>query len=119
MKQPSDEVPVAISYSGGTSSEWMVRAMVYGWLPRPKHLAVFCADTGEEHEWTYERINMVETFCINEGVEFYKCAAPRETLGGHLLSIKSDGRTRADHPPLWLKKQGGGGAGTAQMHTRI
>lgn len=99
--------PVAISYSGGASSEWLLRATLRGVLARPEHLAVFFADTGIEHDWTYEATASVEEECRKEGVPFFRCAAD-ESLPAHLLAIAAEGRTRADHPPVYIKKDGGG-----------
>lgn len=101
------DVPVGISYSGGTSSEWLVRSVLNGTLPRPRHLAVFFADTGEEHEWTYRAVTEVEDACRREGVEFIRCSSG-PSLGDHLLAASLDQATRADHPPLWVAKDGGG-----------
>lgn len=103
-----DETPVAISYSGGASSEWLIQAVINGWLSRPKHLAVFFADTGWEHEWTYEAVERVESQCKSAGIDFVRCAHKKESLPQHLLALKDGTRTRADHPPFWLLSPGGG-----------
>lgn len=111
LKSPSDrpgtKTPVAISYSGGGSSEWLLRATLRGIIPRPEHFAVFFADTKDEHDWTYERVAMIEALCEREGVPFFRCSAD-PGLSDHLISVGADGSTRADHPPVWIAKDGGG-----------
>lgn len=104
----SEETPVALSLSGGGSSFWILLAVLRGIIPRPKWFAVFFADTGEEHEWTYETVDEAEEICRNEGIDFIRCGRDR-SLGDHLLSIKSDGLTRADHPPVYIAKPDGRG----------
>ena len=106
MKKPN--IPVAISYSGGSSSEWMIQSVIEGRIARPEHLAVFFADTKDEHEWTYEAVAEVEERCKVNGITFIRCARD-EGLPAHLLAINSEGRTRADHPPLYVAKGLGGG----------
>lgn len=112
------EIPVGISYSGGSSSEWLVEALIQGVLPRPKHVAVFMADTGEEHEWTYEAAAEVEERCVRAGIPFIKSWHPNETLGNHLTAIHREGRTRAEHPPLFVLKDGGGAGQIGHRCTR-
>lgn len=111
------ETPVGISYSGGSSSEFLVEALIQGWLPRPKHVAVFMADTGEEHEWTYEAAAEVEERCVRAGLTFIR-SSHRESLGHHLTAIKSEGRTRAEHPPLYILKDGGAAGAIGHRCTR-
>lgn len=102
-----DQDPVAISYSGGASSRWLIEAVIRGQLPRPQHLAVFFADTGWEHDWTYEDVARTEEVCLREGIPFYRCSR-QELLPAHLLALRSGTRKRADHPPFWLLSPGGG-----------
>lgn len=102
-----NDLPVAISYSGGTSSEWMIQAVIRGVIPRPRRLAVFFADTGIEHSWTWEAVHRVEKLCDSEGIWFERCYAP-ESLPDQLLAINAEGRTHADHPPVYIAKDGGG-----------
>ena len=101
------ELPVAISYSGGSSSEWLIRAVIAGALPRPKNLAVFFANTGEEHDWTYEAVYQVEKLCDSDGIWFERCAA-EQTISDHLIEVAEKKLTHADHPPLYIAKDGGG-----------
>ena len=107
-------IPVGISYSGGTSSEWMIRAVIEGVIPRPKHIAVFMADTGDEHEWTYERAAMLEEACRAAGIPFFR-GADRETLSESLFAVTHGTRTRTDTPPLWTENPGGG---RGQLHQK-
>lgn len=97
---------VGVSYSGGVS-EWILHAIRRGILPRPNYLAFFFADTGIEHTWTYENVERVEQLCREDGIDFIRCARS-EDLSTHLLAIKNENRTRADHPPVWIAKDGGG-----------
>lgn len=101
-------MPVAISYSGGSSSEWMIQAVIEGKIPRPEHFAVFFSDTKNEHDWTYEAVSQVEERCRREGITFIRCERS-EGLPEHLISINRDGKTRADHPPLHVAKGHGSG----------
>lgn len=110
-------IPVAISYSGGSSSEWIVRSVINGTLPRPEQLAVFFADTGWEHDWTYEAVDEVKEACRKAGIPFFRCGRP-ETLPEHLISINRDGLTRGDTPPLYIKKDGGGAGKLPNKCTR-
>jgi len=72
------EAPVGICYSGGTSSRWLVESILNGTIKRPENVAVFTADTGDEHEWTYDDIDAVEEKCKREGVPFVRCADPMQ-----------------------------------------
>lgn len=106
-----NELPVAISYSGGASSEWLIHAVIQGWLPRPKDLAVFFAAT-PEHDWTYERVKRVFVLCAANDIPFFWCPAVNskgENLIQHLIALGAGGRTRADHPPIFIAKDGGRG----------
>lgn len=98
---------VAISYSGGSSSKWLIYAALRGVLPRPPHIAVFFADTGAEHEWTYEDVDRTERECAKEGLPFFRCAR-HESLTDHLLAIPTGAVTRRDTPPFLILKDGGG-----------
>lgn len=99
---------VAISYSGGTSSEWMVRAVIDGLLQRPMHLCVVFADTGAEHSWTYAHVLEVEAACRAAGVDFLRCAA-ETSIVDDLLAVGRGERTRVDQPPLYIAKGHGRG----------
>lgn len=104
---PDDEIPVGASYSGGTSSEHMVQAVIVGEIPRPKHFAVFFADTKDEHAWTYERAEMVEEDCKRAGIPFFRCGH-RTPLWDDVMAATRGDLTRVDTPPLWTENQGGG-----------
>lgn len=106
------KTPVVVSYSGGTSSTWTVYAYLRGLLPRPEHFAVSFADTGLEHDWTYEAAERMREICRKEGVDFLD-AARSELLGEHLVAVNRDEKTRADHPPVYIAK-GGGARGQAE-----
>jgi hypothetical protein len=99
-------IPVAVSYSGGTSSKWLVYAVLKGFIPRPAHFAVFFADTGAEHNWTYADVDATELDCRAAGVPFFRCSRDH-SLVDHLLAIPA-GVTRRDTPPMWVAKDGGG-----------
>lgn len=105
----SVEIPVSVSYSGGTSSEWMIEAIIQGVIPRPKNLAVFSADTGEEHRWTYAAMDEVEARCRRAGILFTRVRHPRGYLGDHILNAISTGATRMDNPPFYVDKNGSRG----------
>lgn len=102
----SEFIPVAISYSGGTS-EWFQEAMDRGVLPRPRNVAMFFADVGEEHEWTYPRVDAVEARCLRSGIPFFRCKHPSGGLGDHILRAVSEGATRMDNPPFYIRKPDG------------
>lgn len=108
-------IPVGISYSGGKSSKWLIYAMIHGVLPRPENVAVFFADTGEEHLWTYEDVVQVKLDCIKHGIEFVTCAA-KESLGDHLLKLKERNATRCDSPPLFISDGRPGTSPARSMH---
>lgn len=103
------DLPVAIGYSGGASSEWLVRAVINGRLPRPAHVCVVTAIM-PEHSWTFAAIDEVEAACLDAKIEFIRCQADT-SLADDLLALGS-GVTRIDQPPLWISK--GLGRGRAQ-----
>lgn len=113
MIQHSDlwNLPHAIGYSGGSSSEWMIRAMARGRIARPERVCVVFVDTREEHAWTYVAVDEVEAACAEAGIRFIRCEAETR-LGDDLIALADvDGtRTaRADHPPLFIAKGHGRG----------
>lgn len=110
-------MPVGISYSGGKSSKWLLHAMINGVLPRPVYVAVFFAHTGIEHEWTYEDVEDVRETCRKAGVEFIQTQRD-QPLDEHLLAIGPTGATRAETPPLYVLKDGGGRGQIAHRCTR-
>lgn len=112
-----DDIPVVDSWSMGTSSTWSVMAKIMGLLPRPKHYAVVLAHTGDEHVWSYEYAEFFKGILRNEGITLLECQAS-ETLSGHLIAVKTDGRTRAENPPLWIAKDGGGVGQAMQKCTK-
>ena len=114
-REPDPSDPVVISYSGGASSYWLIEAVAHGVLARPENVAVACADTGDEHEWTYEAMARVEERCRELGIPFLK-ASRGMALSEHLLSLSEQTREhkRLDHPPLWIDK--GGGARGRALH---
>ena len=110
-------VPVGISYSGGKSSKWLLHAVLNGVLPRPERLAVFFANTGIEHDWTYEDVEDVKETCRKEGVRFITTQR-REFLDDHLVAIQVLNLTRAETPPMYVAKDGGGRGQIAHRCTR-
>lgn len=111
------DLPVAASYSGGTSSEWLIEATRQGVIPRPRVLIVVSADTGEEHSWTYVAMAEVEERCKQSGIPYLRCANATR-LGDDLISIRSRGRTRVDQPPVYIAKDGGGRGQSEHRCTR-
>ncbi len=107
---PPAALPIVISYSGGSASEEMVHLVVRGEIPRPEHIAVAFADTGDEHEWTYEAVERVAATCARAGIPFLRSSAG-EALSAHLATIGRQDREhqRADHPPFWIAKGDGRG----------
>lgn len=112
---PPTDIPVVISYSGGASSEWMIQAVLEGLIPRPEHLAVAFADTGWEHQWTYDAFDEVAHRCDQAGIPVLvgkreKQGQETPSLEDALLSIPSlPERSRLDHPPFWLSGPHGRG----------
>lgn len=104
----------------GSSSEWMIRAIVAGVLARPEHVAVFCSNTGDEHEWSYERREEVADLCKAEGLPFFYVSTHRgETLSDAIMSATRGERTRLDNPPFWTENQGGGRGQLDQRCTAV
>lgn len=81
--------------------------LLAGEIERPEHVAVFFADTGDEHEWTYEDVDATEERCRQEGVPFFR-GSHREPLVDAVLSATRGERTRVDNPPFWTQNPGGG-----------
>lgn len=100
-------LPVGIGYSGGASSRWMIDMMLAGEIERPAHVAVFFADTGDEHEWTYEDVAFTRERCTAAGIPFFS-GSHREFLVDAVLSATRGERTRIDNPPFWTENPGGG-----------
>lgn len=111
-------LPVGISFSGGASSLHMVESIINGETPRPEHVAVFFADTGDEHEWTYEQVDKTEERCRRAGIPFVR-TAHRETLSTAIMSAARGERTRLDNPPFWVENQGGSRGQLDQKCTAI
>src|ERR1700691_4274453 len=100
----SEQLPVAISYSGGVSSQWLVDAILNGELARPEHVAVFFSNTGDEHEWTYEAIEQTAERCAAGGLPFIRTATHRsESISESLAAAVRGERTRIDNPPFWTE----------------
>lgn len=114
------ELPVAISYSGGASSQWLVEAVLNGTIKRPEHVAVFFSDTGDEHAWTYDAIARMAERCASEGLSFIRTRTHRpESLSAAVLSATRGERTRLDNPPFWTENPGGGRGKLAQRCTIV
>lgn len=101
------DIPVAISYSGGASSGWLVHAVRQGIVPRPRHFAVFWVRM-PEHDWTFDEVEKVRRECEAADIEFIECL-PEVSLDEHLLQLETSEPTRLDHPPLWIAKGSGRG----------
>lgn len=102
----ADDTPCAISYSGGASSEWLIWAVIFGWVPRPRYLCVVFADTGAEHDWTYERVAFMRQVCRVANIPFFGIME-KDGLYQHLMTVNQPGITRADHPPFYIRKPNG------------
>lgn len=110
--------PVGVAYSGGSSSRWAIDAVINGELARPEHIAVFFADTGDEHAWTYDDVAATEERCRVAGIPFFR-GAHHETLSGAIMSATRGERTRLDNPPFWTENQGGGRGKLRQKCTAV
>lgn len=109
LEMPDSSVPRAVSYSGGTSSEWQVEAIYRGVIERPERYAVFFADTGAEHSWTYKAVAEVEERCHERGVTFVRCGRDDESLVAHVMRTTRERASRMDHPPFWVETSSGRG----------
>lgn len=115
-----ETLPVGAAYSGGTSSRWAIDAVINGEIERPEHFAVFFADTGDEHAWTYEDVEATEARCKSAGIDFVRCATHRgESLSEAIMSATRGERTRLDNPPFWTENPGGGRGRLTQRCTAI
>lgn len=85
----------------------MIDALLNGEIERPENVGVFFADTGDEHEWTYEDVAFTEERCKREGIPFFR-GSHREPLVDAVLSATRGERTRVDNPPFWTENPGGG-----------
>ena len=112
-----EDVPVGLSISGGASSEWLPRAIIEGLLPRPKHVAAFFSDTGDEHEWTYERLERLAEDLKAAGIPFIR-TSHKEMLVDAVLSATRGERSTVDNPPYWTENPGGGRGQLTQKCTR-
>lgn len=115
-----DEIPVGAAYSGGTSSSWPIYAVARGLIPRPKYFAVFFADPGDEHAWTYEAVEQMEETCRREGIPFFRGSTHRrESLSEAVMSATRGERTRLDNPPFWTENASGSRGQLSQQCTQI
>lgn len=113
-------LPVGAAYSGGASSKHPIELVIEGEIKRPEHFAVFFADTGDEHEWTYEDVERMEARCRSAGIPFFRGATHRgETLPEAVLSATRGERTRIDNPPYWTESPGGTRGQLSQKCTQI
>ncbi len=102
--------PVALSYSTGSGSEWMIEAIIQGVIPRPPKLAVFMADTGGEHSWSYRHADEVEARCRAAGITFFRVCRPGPTLVEWFMTVrtsKNGSRYISKHPPFYIDKGDG------------
>lgn len=117
--------PVGLACSGGTSSIWPLYAIANGELERPEHFAVFFADTGDEHAWTYEAIEETEILCRVEGIPFFRGRAERiepygnESISQAVFAAARGERKRLDTPPFWTEKPSGDRGQLTQQCTQI
>lgn len=109
---------VGLSLSGGASSLWALAMIAAGELDRPTHFAVFFADTGDEHEWTYETIDRAAAICVDLGVPFFR-GSHRTMLWDDVEAATRGERKRIDTPPLWTENQGGGRGQLTQQCSQI
>lgn len=114
----AEPLPVGSAYSGGTSSRWAIDAVLEGEIERPEFFAVFFANTGDEHEWTYDDVDRTEERCRAAGIPFFRCEH-REFLFDAVMSATRGERTRVDNPPFWTENQGGGRGQLDQKCTKI
>jgi hypothetical protein len=112
--------PVGLACSGGTSSLWPLYAIVNGELARPERFAVFFADTGDEHAWTYEELEKTEALCKAEGIPFFKAMTHRgESISEAVMSAARGERIRVDNPPFWTENPSGDRGQLQQKCTQI
>lgn len=115
MFASNPDVPVGLSFSGGTSSLYPLAKIIAGEIPRPKHFAVFAADTEDEHEWTYEAFDRVADLCKEHGIDFFRGSRRSEYPNSKYDALWDDTKRaaegdyhRAYTPPFWTENQGGG-----------
>ncbi len=113
-----DDMPVGASFSGGTSSLWPIAKVLHGELPRPRHFAVFFADTGDEHAWTYEAVDRTEEMCKAAGIPFFR-GSHRTMLWDDVLAGTRGERKNIKNPPLWTENPGGGRGQLKQQCSEI
>lgn len=118
MSSETEDIPVGINLSGGASSRWMLEAIGNGLVERPRHVAAFLADPGDEHEWTYEEIGRIKDRCKALGVPLF-LGSHHEPLVDAVLSATRRERTRIDNPPYWTENQGGGRGQLTQKCTQV
>jgi hypothetical protein len=112
--------PVGLACSGGTSSLWPLYAIINGELPRPENFAVFFADTGDEHAWTYESLEKTRELCAREGIPFFSRMTHRgESISQAILSATSGNKKRLDTPPFFLERPSGDVGQLSQQCTQI
>jgi hypothetical protein len=92
--------------------------MLRGAIPRPEHVAVFFADTHDEHGWTYRAVGEVETRCHAADVRFIRCEHKRGGLGDHLINAAAMGAKRMDNPPVYIRKPSGARGQATQKCSR-
>lgn len=95
---------VALNYSAGVQSTWLLRAVLHGLIERPKYFAVLNADPGMESSESYLHVSGMAELCKQQGVEII---APVNGPNLFRDGLNRNGLKRWDNPPLWTKNADG------------
>lgn len=95
----------ALSYSGGVQSQFMLEMILRGEWERPLRFVVLNADPGMEDSRTYRFVRETRRRCQAAGIDYITASGP--SLYADLVNMISNGATRIDNPPFWVKKPDG------------
>lgn len=94
-----------LSHSGGAQSQWLLEMVLRGEIEKPLRFVVLNADPGMEDSRTYHFVRESRRRCQAAGIDYITASGPN--LWVDIVNSISNGATRIDNPPFWVKKPDG------------
>lgn len=95
----------ALSHSGGVQSQLLLEMVLRGDIEKPFRFVVLNADPGMEDARTYVFIRETRRRCQSAGIDYITASGPN--LWRDIVNMISNGASRVDNPPFWVKKRDG------------
>lgn len=95
----------ALSHSGGEQSQALIEMVLRGDIEKPFRFVVLNADPGMEDSRTYQFVAETRRRCQAAGIDYITAAGP--DLWVDIVNMISNGATRLDNPPFWVRKPDG------------